>query len=224
MICVAASLFLSIPNQVDAQITYTVTGFAGLDGVPLGDGPGYTAVFEIDPSVADSDDDPVRGLYNGAIISSSIVFDDGLVSSVDFAGGHIDVREDHGGGGLFIVAPENAGTFILYQFEPLADDTLPSTPEVMDLPGTFWTLSDETGRISGFTDPADGIVTASFAISFSPVLLGDCNFDGEVNFRDITPFIASLSGNGYLDEADMNEDGEVNFLDIGAFIRVLSSN
>jgi len=122
MICVA-SLFFSTPNQVDAQITYTVTGFAGFNG--LGTAPGYTAVFEIDPLVADSDDDPVRGFYAGAIISSSIVFDDGLVSSVDFAGGDIQVQEDLGGGGIFVIAPEDAGTFILYQFEPLADDTIP---------------------------------------------------------------------------------------------------
>jgi hypothetical protein len=55
-----------------------------------------------------------------------------------------------------------------------------------------------------------------------PVLLGDCNLDGGVNFLDITPFIGTLSTATYLEEADCNEDGGVSFLDISPFIAILS--
>ena len=54
------------------------------------------------------------------------------------------------------------------------------------------------------------------------VLLGDCNQDGFVNFLDISPFIALLSTDDFLAEADVNEDGEVDFSDIGPFISLLS--
>ena len=56
-----------------------------------------------------------------------------------------------------------------------------------------------------------------------PVLLGDCNLDGEVNFMDISSFIAILSAGDFRVEADTNGDGSVSFLDIGPFISMLSS-
>ena len=54
------------------------------------------------------------------------------------------------------------------------------------------------------------------------VLLGDVNLDGDVDFLDISPFIAILSANTFQDEADINEDGVVNFSDIAPFISILS--
>ena len=56
----------------------------------------------------------------------------------------------------------------------------------------------------------------------SPVLLGDANCDGEVNFLDIAPFIALLSSGEFKAQADVNLDGEVTFLDISPFISILS--
>ena len=56
-----------------------------------------------------------------------------------------------------------------------------------------------------------------------PVLMGDCNLDGVVNFLDITPFIGILSGDPYLPEADFVDDGVISFLDIAPFIIALSS-
>ena len=55
------------------------------------------------------------------------------------------------------------------------------------------------------------------------VLLGDVNRDTNVNFLDISPFIALLSSGEYQVEADINEDGFVNFFDISPFIALLSS-
>lgn len=54
------------------------------------------------------------------------------------------------------------------------------------------------------------------------ILLGDVNQDGSVDFLDISPFIAVLSGGTFQAEADCNEDGSVNFLDISPFIAILS--
>ena len=59
---------------------------------------------------------------------------------------------------------------------------------------------------------------------FDPILLGDVNLDGFVNFLDISPFISVLSAGGTLAEADVNQDGVVDFMDISPFIGVLSGS
>ena len=62
-----------------------------------------------------------------------------------------------------------------------------------------------------------------FLTSESELLLGDCNRDGVVDFKDISPFIVVLSVGDYLAQADINDDGVVNFLDISPFIVMLVS-
>ena len=57
----------------------------------------------------------------------------------------------------------------------------------------------------------------------SPLLLGDVNGDGTVNFLDISPFIAVLSNSQFQEEADIDGSGVVDFLDIGPFIEILSA-
>lgn len=54
-------------------------------------------------------------------------------------------------------------------------------------------------------------------------LLGDVNQDGAVNFFDISPFIAVLSGSQFVEAADIDQNGEVDFFDISPFIELLSS-
>ena len=56
-----------------------------------------------------------------------------------------------------------------------------------------------------------------------PLLLGDVNLDGTVNFLDISPLIAILANDGFQEEADVNQDGTVDFLDISPFINLLSA-
>ena len=53
-------------------------------------------------------------------------------------------------------------------------------------------------------------------------ILGDVNVDGEVNFLDISPFIALLSAGDFQDEADIDGNGVVNFSDIAPFINLLT--
>ena len=57
----------------------------------------------------------------------------------------------------------------------------------------------------------------------SPLLLGDVNQDGEVNFFDISAFIVILLSNGFQEEADTNQDGFVNFFDISPFVALFKS-
>ena len=59
--------------------------------------------------------------------------------------------------------------------------------------------------------------------SGGPILLGDVDLNGVVNFLDIQAFIDVLSGNGFQDEADIDLDGAVTFLDIQPFIEILAS-
>ena len=54
-----------------------------------------------------------------------------------------------------------------------------------------------------------------------PVLLGDVNLDGIVNFFDIAPFIAVLVEGRYQVEADINMCGVVDFFQIQPFIDLL---
>ena len=61
-----------------------------------------------------------------------------------------------------------------------------------------------------------------YARVFVSQVLGDVNQDGDVDFLDISPFIAILSGGGFLGQADINQDGMVDFSDIGPFIALLS--
>ena len=56
-----------------------------------------------------------------------------------------------------------------------------------------------------------------------PVVLGDINLDGVVNFLDISPFIGRLTSGVFQIEADVNQDSFINFLDIAPFIAILSS-
>jgi len=57
----------------------------------------------------------------------------------------------------------------------------------------------------------------------SPLLLGDVNQDGEVNFFDISPFIVILLSGEFQAEADTNQDGFVNFFDISPFVALFKS-
>ena len=61
-------------------------------------------------------------------------------------------------------------------------------------------------------------------VDASPVLLGDCNRNGVVDFTDITPMIELLSSGVFLEEGDCNVDGQMNFLDITPFIAILAGS
>jgi hypothetical protein len=51
--------------------------------------------------------------------------------------------------------------------------------------------------------------------------LGDLNLDGMVNGLDVDPFVDTLVGGSFQDEADMNQDGVVNGLDVDPFVAAI---
>ena len=59
------------------------------------------------------------------------------------------------------------------------------------------------------------------SVTVVPVLLGDVNLDGAVNFADIPSFITLLTSGGYQNEGDVDQSATVDFADIPAFIAVL---
>ena len=62
-----------------------------------------------------------------------------------------------------------------------------------------------------------------FVSQISNCTLGDVDLSGSVDFLDIQPFIAVLSGGTNQCEADCDQSGMVDFLDIQPFIAILSS-
>ena len=64
----------------------------------------------------------------------------------------------------------------------------------------------------------------NFTTPVQPVLLGDVNRDGAVDFDDISPFILLLSEGEFQAEADVDESLEVDFEDIAPFIALLSGS
>ena len=73
--------------------------------------------------------------------------------------------------------------------------------------------------------PATSLRIETFTVDVveeDPVLKGDVNQDGVVNFFDIPSFIAVLQSGSFQAEADCDCNLVVNFLDIPAFIAILS--
>ena len=75
-----------------------------------------------------------------------------------------------------------------------------------DAGGAIWLLKFDTPVVS------------------EPTLLGDVNLDGFANFSDISSFIGAQSSEVYQAEADCDESGVVDFADIFPFIAILSGS
>ena len=103
--------------------------------------------------------------------------------------------------------------------ELVVGETFTITEPIQTLEGI---LAD--GSSFSFRESYGGAVfspDATLTVTLSSIL-GDVNVDGEVNFLDISPFIALLSAGNFQEEADIDGNGVVNFLDIAPFIRLLT--
>ena len=67
----------------------------------------------------------------------------------------------------------------------------------------------------------DIIVEWRECLDEDPVLLGDCNLDGVINFSDVPAMVTLLLSRSFLAQADCNLDDELNFSDIPAFVDIL---
>ena len=150
-----------LPNQAEVQVIYTVTGvFEGRSPL-VASGESFTAVFEIDDSVVDTNSSTEKGFFPGAILSSSITFSGGYTSTVDFAGGTVIVRKS---GRISFSAPRPApggpgpfttkGSFLLSSLKPFDSDALLTAAQDVagDNPQSLWFLSEPKGeQITSFT-------------------------------------------------------------------------
>jgi len=95
-----------------------------------------------------------------------------------------------------------------------------------------WGINNSSDPIFGDTIGYDVVLIG--AVRCRAPQVGDANCDGVVNFDDIDPFVAALTGPAawsaalggapcdYLCANDINADGSVNFDDIDPFVAVLS--
>lgn len=74
----------------------------------------------------------------------------------------------------------------------------------------------------GSGNAVDFSVQRISVVTETPVVLGDVDMNGSVNFFDIAPFIDLLSSGEFKAEADINMDQMVSFLDIAGFIQILT--
>ena len=240
-LCITLSLaFCLLVGQVNGQTAiYRVTGTIGdlnLGAIPeVGSNETFVATFEIDlsvPDVALSSDN--QGQYPGAILSSSIVFEGGYVSQVDFSGGTVVVVRDLAGSGIFLLdtdvteIADGLGQITVYQLDESFDsDALLSDPATQfdGAPESLFRLLEPTGTLLPFSDadlgPSASPLSFSVSLAEPETLLGDVDLSEEVNFSDIPPFITCLISGEYQTEADIDQNGEVGFSDIPPFIEIL---
>ena len=231
MACVAGSLFFSMSNQAEAQVTYKITGIfddTGFGSPLVASGETFTAIFEIDDSVVDANpSDPLRGEYSGAIISSSFTFSGGFTSMVDFSGGVVTVLPDNGGGGIILQSAGGEGALILFSSETLASDALLNSEQEItgDTPESLWLLTEPNGggQLHSFSGVELGHPMVLSITAAQAPMLGDVNLSGTVDFLDISPFIGVLTGASFQTEADCDENGMVDFSDISPFIAILAA-
>ena len=76
-----------------------------------------------------------------------------------------------------------------------------------------------------FADPNGNSAAGESYVVFGrprgPVLKGDVDMDGDIDFDDIGPFIAALQAGVFQAEADCSCNGSVGFEDIPPFIDIL---
>ena len=212
-----------IINAIDSEGNQTTVGLAysesnGSDSGVAGSarnyaGPYPEALSEL-PMTALQDqifsrDSPVQLTLSG--LDNSLTYDLLLYGASDLVGlSQYTVTGDGDAQTLTLATQDNATETSLFS------GIAPNSNGVITIDLVSDNTTDLTGR--GFAVLNTLVVnTAS-----EPVLLGDVDRSGMVNFADISPFIALLSTGDFQDEADIDRNGLVNFSDISPFIAILS--
>ena len=235
-------VFCCIAFLSSAFLTCSVQSQDFLNGTDLGDfsnESGNTTFLDLQLG-----DNVVSGLVGGGDLTDHISFTvaPGLVvSSITLDAFSPDVNGDSGNttsGFAFNLAGMGAtGTFTFDLDSALIDRAFSVTSigdDLLDSPTIDPDPLVAQGPALGSLGEGDyairlieGSGPASYQFTFvleSAVLLGDVNQDLMVDFSDIAPFIAVLSGNGFQAEADIDESGMVDFLDIAPFINLLTGS
>ena len=184
------------------------TGAESFDAFTLafGVGDGGSAVG----NPQDSDNLLITSFAPGSIFDntdfSAAVTDGGVGQSAILVNFNQGSSENIAAGGVLASFSVNSSS--------VSSGTFSLNPNIVEATGAF----DDGAPVEVVA--VTGTLTVTSALD--PVLLGDVNLDGAVDFLDIAPFIAVLSSAGFQAEADVDQSGEVNFLDIAVFIEILS--
>lgn len=161
LLFVLATAMLSSPNNTTAQIVqykYTGTIPAGTSANSMvADGESFTAIFNIDTTVMDSDADPEEGNYAGAVTSGSLTFSGGHVSSVDFSGLDVRTADDLFGLDGVLVSPTQSTSVWL---SALSEDVSTLSSDELPPVGTSF-MSDVTN--------ATGTLAFSYVDAFGSI-------------------------------------------------------
>ena len=177
----------------------------------------------------------IGGGATGVVTGGSFNLCD-ISGPLDISGGDFNTFRVFSGGAVNLF-----GTDFAIDGVPISDLVLNQQTIITDRNVTLsGTLSDGS-TFSNLLDPVTtglnfdpefgellpGVAATSATVTVTLVqgtILGDVNQDGEVDFLDISPFIAILSAGSFLEEADVNQDDVVDFLDISPFIEILAGS
>ena len=215
-----------ITNAIDSEGNQTTVGLAysesnGSDSGVAGSARNYAGPFpealsEL-PITALQDqifsrDSPVQLTLSG--LDNSLTYDLLLYGATDLVGlSQYTVTGDGAAQTLVLATQENATETSLFS------GIAPNSNGVITIDLVSDNTTDLTDR--GFA-VLNTLVVTTAPIDPEPFLPGDVNRSGEVNFLDISGFVALLAAGEFQDEADIDRNNAVNFLDIGPFIRLLS--
>jgi hypothetical protein len=162
VLLLVASVFATLrtANSQVVQFKYTGTIPAGASSNSMvADGEVFTAIFDVDTSVADTDADNNEGLYVAAVLSGSLSFSGGHLSNEDFSGINVNVADNlFGLDGVQVSPTQSTSLWISAASEDLLtlqSDAIPSvgTTFLSDVTnfntgGLAFSYSDTFGNIS----------------------------------------------------------------------------
>ena len=137
----------TLPNQAEARVVYRFTGVFTRRSRLVAAGESFTAVFEIDDTIVDTNSSTEKGVFPNAIVSSSITFSNGYTSTVDFAGGIVLVQPDAQGAGISLTSPLGDSSILIFSSETLASDALLTAAQDIaeNNPQSLWSLKVPDG-------------------------------------------------------------------------------
>ena len=154
-----------------------------------------------------------QGLVAENTVSFQVIFTRNAGDSFSFTTNATEADGD-------VVYAETAGSYD--PVNPTSGDTEVANIAVNSFDGIVFGLFDDDPFPGSGSYTVSGIAITEVS---GEVLLGDVNRSGTVDFLDIAPFIAALSGDsGFVEEADIDRCGKVDFLDIGPFISILNGS